>query len=77
MKFINVEEMEMWKGLVSGEPVSIRTAYCNSKYIGGKPVIICTNSDRFLSLLINHEYFKNDCYFYEVRDTLIPNTVKK
>lgn len=77
MKFMEKTEMEMWKGLVSAEPVSIRTAYCNAKYIGGKPVIICTNSESLMLHLFTHEYFKNDCVFYEVEDTLIPDTVAK
>lgn len=73
MKFIPKEELEMWKGLVSGEATSIRTAYCNSKYIGGKPVVICTNNKNLLKLLMTHEYFKYDCYFYEARGLeLIP-----
>ena len=44
MVYVESKDREMWKALVTGEPTSIREAYCNEEFKHGLPTIITTNN---------------------------------
>jgi hypothetical protein len=71
MNFLKGQQ-EMWKALVTGEPVSIREAYTNIQFKNGLPCIITTNNIKMFNWMLHSEYFRYDCHFYWVQKYLGP-----
>ncbi|MGI4813925.1 MAG: hypothetical protein ACRYGG_11430 [Janthinobacterium lividum] len=65
-------DKEMWKALISGEPVIIRTAYCNISWKGGLPCIVLTNSKSTANYWLRSQEFRTQCLFENARTYLGP-----
>lgn len=65
-------EREMWKALVSGEEVNIRTAYVNEKWKGGLPCIILTNEISTAEYWSSSDNFATQCTFVDIDSYMGP-----
>lgn len=71
VSYIGKDE-EMWKALISGESVNIRTPYCNTPWDGGRPCVVITNKYATLKFWYGSPLFNTQCVFVNVEEYMGP-----